>query len=127
MKVKPKRKVTMANALTKAQEAKKLLEKAHGLIEEAKQEQMDIITAAIGELKELGFTYSIAESGKAPSSPKKPSTASKTAPGEVFCAICDLKGHHDARAHRGQPKDAKRKFTPEELAAVKPKAGAAAA
>ena len=120
--MKPKRK-TMAEpntTLSKAQRAQKLMDEAKGLIEEAKQEQLTIITAAIGELRELGFTYSLSEAGKTPkpaaTASKKTGATTKSTPGydaSKSCQICGTTGH-DGRAHRSQ--EPKAKFTAEELA-----------
>ena len=110
---------TDKTTITKAQRAKKLIEEANGLIEEAKQEQLDIITAAIGELKELGFSYSLTASGASKTAPKtaKPSAgAAKSTVGynaAKSCPICNTAGH-DGRAHRNQ--EPKQAFTAEELA-----------
>ena len=110
---------------TKAQKARELKEKYDTLVAEAKQEQLDAITASIGELKELGFVYTLTE-GNAPLPSKSVATRApkgqakpKVAPGpsanydeKKKCALCDMLGH-DQRAHRSQ--EPKAKFLPQEL------------
>ncbi len=124
MKAKPttkrgNRRMATDKAISKAQQAKKLIEQANGLIEEAKQEQLTIIMAAIGELRELGFTYSLSEAGKTSKagqgSSKKAGATSKPSSGydaAKTCQICNTTGH-DGRAHRNQ--EPKAAFTPDEL------------
>lgn len=109
---------------TKAQKAKKLMEEAQGLFEEAKNEQLDIINAAIAELKDLGYSYSLTEAHQTPkSAPKQPKAAkatAKAAPGpsanydeSKTCQYCNGMKSHDGRAHRNQ--DPKKAFTQQEL------------
>jgi hypothetical protein len=110
---------------TKSQKARELKEKYDTLVAEAKQEQLEAITASIGELKELGFVYTLTEGNAAPA--PKPSTTRvpkgqakpKVAPtspssnyeAEKHCATCNIAGH-DQRKHRTR----KGAFTPQELA-----------
>src|ERR1035438_5379234 len=87
---------------TKSQKARELKEKYDTLVAEAKQEQLDAIMAAIGELKELGFVYTLTE-GNAPLQAKTRSTGAKSptkpkvAPGPSAnydeakkCPICQM-------------------------------------
>lgn len=109
---------------TKSQKARELKEKYEALVAEAKQEQLDAIAASIGELKELGFVYTLTEGNMAPAPVKRSTGAPKAAKPKVApgpsanydekkkCALCDMLGH-DQRAHRSQ--EPKAKFLPQDL------------
>src|ERR1035441_1246240 len=68
---------------TKSQKARELKEKYDTLVAEAKQEQLDAITASIGELKELGFVYTLTEGNVAPPPVKRATGAPKAAKPKV--------------------------------------------
>ena len=56
---------------TKAQRAQEYKQKYEALMEEAKEEQLEIIKAAIAELATWGFTYTVHEGTSAPASGNK--------------------------------------------------------
>jgi hypothetical protein len=115
---------------SKAQRVKEYRQKAEQLAQEARDEQLEIINAAIGELKDLGYVYHIltaeAYSGlqsakTAPGKAKQAGSGKSTTPaasgpsanynGDKFCEVCQIKSH-DGRAHRTH----KEAFTQPELA-----------
>lgn len=113
---------------TKLQRAKELKEKYDALISDAKQEQMDIISAAQAELSEIGVHVHIMpldeyralvaqKPATRTASPKVKTSAAKPAVGPSGnfepgknCATCGIAGH-DQRKHRTR----KAKFTDAEL------------
>jgi hypothetical protein len=101
---------------TKSQKALELKQKYEALILEAKQEQLDIITGAVAELKDMGFVYTVSEGNVQPAPVKRATGAAKAKPKSnappkpegnqpdgkewKYCPQCGTWGDHDARKHR---------------------------
>lgn len=85
------------------------------LLEAAKAEALAKANAAIAELEELGFAYSLVAKGGKPARDEKPAAAKRRS-AEGPCPICGFATTpaHDGRAHRGQK--AKAPFSAAELA-----------
>ena len=88
------------------------------IVDDAKQNALDKAHQALAELKELGFTYSLAEEHRSAS--VKPAGSSKTKAKrhkkDGPCSICHFATSptHDGRSHRDQ--EPRRPFTSVELA-----------
>jgi hypothetical protein len=105
----------MANAIARIKELQK---EATSLMTAAKKEALDKINAALAELRELGFHYTLSGGGATKTrvtkrSGRKGARTIKDAP----CVICNFRTvpPHDARKHRFTQGKKKKPFTPQEL------------